>query len=227
MKENILYTFRRCPFAMRARWALLMTKRVVVWREVLLSQKPRELLSISPKGTVPVLLTSSGEVIDESVEIMYWALKENDKLNILCKNDLQAENDLKYIIKKNDCVYKYHLDRYKYADRFIKSEWEYHKNAAREILLEWENRLCSQNNNETRWLLQNRETLADWAIWPFVRQYRIVDPNSFDQDHGLQSLREWLMMYSNNSKFKVLMQKSKQWFPNNSKKYFPPEHLSK
>ena len=87
MYENILYTFRRCPYAMRARWALICTNQSVIWREVSLKAKPVELLRVSPKATVPVLITSEGEVIEESIQIMRWALEINDRTNILCKDD--------------------------------------------------------------------------------------------------------------------------------------------
>ena len=95
MEKHILYSFRRCPYAIRARWALLMTGQVVIYREVLLSNKPRELLQISPKGTVPVLVTSKGEIIDESIDIMNWALQENDQRNIARKEDNHAQNEIR------------------------------------------------------------------------------------------------------------------------------------
>ena len=79
--SNILYSFRRCPYAIRARWALLMTENIVVLREVLLSKKPKELFVASSKGTVPVLVTNDGKVIDQSIDIMRWALDKNNKLN--------------------------------------------------------------------------------------------------------------------------------------------------
>ena len=134
MKENILYTFRRCPYAMRARWALLLTKQVVVWREVLLRDKPQEMLNISPKGTVPVLLTIEGKVLDESIDIMRWALLINDERDILCKGDNESEQQINDLIKKNDGLFKYHLDRYKYSNRYDHSNQKFHKNSAKKII---------------------------------------------------------------------------------------------
>ena len=221
MKENILYTFRRCPYAMRARWALLLTRQVVIWREVLLKDKPQELFDISSKGTVPVLLTSNGDIIDESIDIMRWALMTSKSFEILCKGDSGLEEQIYDLIKKNDGPFKYHLDRYKYANRFNQLELEYHKNSARKILIEWNSKLMSKNNDTACWLVNAKETLADWSLWPFVRQYRNVDPVSFDNDKDLIRLRNWLESYSSNSKFEILMQKSIPWSPDQSPKYFP------
>ena len=115
MYENILYTFRRCPYAMRARWALICANQSVIWREVSLKEKPVELLRVSPKATVPVLITSEGEVIEESIQIMRWALEINDRTNILCKDDYNSQKKIEKFIQMNDVLFKYHLDRYKYC----------------------------------------------------------------------------------------------------------------
>ena len=222
MNENILYTFRRCPYAMRARWALIMSNTVFIWREVLLRDKPRELLEISSKGTVPVLLTSKGEVIDESVEIMKWSLRQKNNFDIIHQGNEESGQEIKNLINTNDNSFKYHLDRYKYSKRYIHTDREYHKNLARQILLDLNARLSSGNTNSNDcWLVQSRETLADWAIWPFVRQYRIADPKSFDEDNQLEVLRLWLKYYSTHPKFELLMYKSKPWNSFEQDKYYP------
>ena len=217
MNNNILYTFRRCPYAIRARWALLVARKSVVYREVSLRQKPKELLEISPKGTVPVLLTKNGKVIDESIEIMRWALAKNDKSNLLCVGDSKAQKEINYILDRNDGDFKYHLDRYKYSERFAICDKEFHKAIAREILLEWNERisLCPNNN----WLLKGRETLADLAVWPFVRQYRIADPRSFDEDNELSNLKKWLEHYVHNINFDRVMLKLKPWSPKDTQTF--------
>ena len=220
MNANILYTFRRCPYAMRARWALILSRKKVIWREVLLSNKPNALLEISSKGTVPVLQTIDGEVLEESVEIMRWALLKNDPSNILCIDNDEAQEEISYILTRNDSLFKYHLDRYKYSERFVKSKKEMHRNAARQILLEWNSKLSSTNNS-SNWLVTGKETLADLAVWPFVRQYRIADPVLFDQDNQLKKLRDWLKYYTEHQKFSILMRKSKEWLPGSEIKYFP------
>ena len=220
MSENILYTFRRCPYAMRARWALLSTKQSVLWREVQLKQKPKELLRVSPKATIPVLITAEGTVVDESLKIMRWALANSDISNIQCQGDKEAEEKIDYLIGINDGIFKYHLDRYKYANRYIQCDSELHKSLAHQILIEW-NTMISINSSSC-WLVNGRETLADWAIWPFVRQYRLVDSTGFDDDLDLMALRIWLEYYLNNSKFNTLMIKTEPWQPGHSNMYFPP-----
>ena len=211
MNNNILYTFRRCPYAIRARWTLLVARQSVVYREVYLRQKPKELLEISPKGTVPVLLTKNGTVIDESIEIMRWALAKNDKSNLLCVGDSKAQKEINYILDRNDGDFKYYLDRYKCSEHFPICDKEFHRSIAREILLEW-NELISLGHNNY-WLVKGRETLADLAIWPFVRQYRIADPISFDEDNDIGKLKKWLEYYLNNIKFDRVMFKIKPWSP--------------
>ena len=220
MTDNILYTFRRCPYAMRARWALISTKQTVQWREVLLKDKPKELLRISPKATVPVLITAEGNVIDESLEIMRWALDKGAISNIQWKGEKELEEKIDSLIRINDGLFKYHLDRYKYTNRYVNSDIEFHKSSARNVLIEWNSMLSHNSSNS--WLFNGRESLADWAIWPFVRQYRTVDPNGFDNDLDLMNLRKWLEFYLNNPNFNILMIKSEPWKSVHPKKYFPP-----
>ena len=209
----ILYSFRRCPYAMRARWALLSCNIQVVLREVDLKAKPLALLEASSKATVPVLIASNGDVIDESLNIMKWSLENSNTKPISFTGDFD-------MIKMNDEKFKYHLDRYKYPNRFLLHEGEKHRKFAREILLEWNSRIVDNANSYC--FVNDKESLADWAIWPFVRQYRNVDPLSFDHENELSSLRAWLRSYLDNSKFKTLMVKSKPWIPGEKKKYFPP-----
>jgi len=114
LSNNILYSFRRCPYAMRARMAIAASGLQVELREVVLRDKPQALLDISPKATVPVLQTSEGTIIDESLDIMHWALQQSDPENWLANID----HDL---ISNNDGDFKHWLDRYKYADRHPKS----------------------------------------------------------------------------------------------------------
>ncbi len=222
MSTNILYTFRRCPFAIRARWAIIMTGEIVEWREVSLRNKPKELLELSPKGTVPVLATSEGEVIEESLDIMNWALKRNNNLTIFSKNITSSNKFIKDLIQVNDIEFKYHLDRYKYAARFDLDKKIYHREKAREILVSWNERFACQNNQILCWLTGEEETLADWAIWPFVRQYRITDKEYFDSDLDIKQLKQWLLYYINNKKFDKLMQPSKPWSTGDELKLFPP-----
>ena len=121
---------------MRARWALLNANIKFSLREVNLREKPPELLKISPKGTVPVFITQKGEVIDESVDIMVWSLK-NDPNNRLRINNREGREKIKYLIYENDTHFKYHLDRFKYASRYDLTKKDCHKIQAKRILYKW------------------------------------------------------------------------------------------
>ena len=126
MTQDILFSFRRCPYAIRARWALLKHKKTVILREVSLKNKPIELSGASPKATVPVLITKGGQVIDESLGIMLWAEKNsNIKSQNHCKIETNRE-DIYSLIRENDNSFKYHLDRYKYPNRYENSNQEEH-----------------------------------------------------------------------------------------------------
>ena len=135
MKHNILYSFRRCPYAIRARWALLNTNQVVELREVELKNKPIELIQISKKATVPVLKTSLNKVIDESLEIMIWSIKKSNMYELFGDESHYISKEILSLIEINDNAFKYHLDRFKYASRFNIEESETHRAAAMKILL--------------------------------------------------------------------------------------------
>lgn len=209
MTENILYSFRRCPYAIRARWAILQTGINVNLREIDLRHKPEELLELSPKGTVPVLLTCNGEIIDESLDIIYWALDKSSKLTKKKDNDIETID----LIRENDRNFKYHLDRFKYASRYEDSDVKYNRSEAIKILYRWNNKLSlsANNSNNRNWLVAGQETIADWAIWPFVRQYYIADPMLFETNSNLEHLKGWLYYYLNHELFSLLMKKIPTW----------------
>ncbi len=219
--KDILYTFRRCPYAMRARWALLMAGKVVVAREVSLKNKPKELFIASPKGTVPVLLKSNGEIINESLDIMKWAIKTSPICNELETSLIEISSEAEDIITENDGPFKYHLDRFKYAQRFPNEDADLHYIAARNIIIGWNNRIKINKNKSSLWLIGESETLADWAIWPFVRQFRMANKNLFDKDTDVVSIKSWLEKYTNHIKFKSLMAKAKPWSPGEAPTRFP------
>jgi len=155
----ILYSFRRCPYAIRARLAIKISGIKVELREILLKDKPKEMLEISPKGTVPVLLLPDDLVIDESREIMMWALTQNDPENWL--ESIDKSNSL---IDQNDNEFKPHLDHYKYADRFPEYSKENYREQTNAFLKQLDQRL-----NESRYLISDKISLADMAIFPFIR----------------------------------------------------------
>ena len=183
---SVLYSFRRCPYAMRARLALAAAGQVVELREVSLKAKAPELLEASAKGTVPVLVQADGAVLEESLEIMRWALQQADPLGWL-----QADGaETAALIAQNDGPFKRNLDRFKYPDRYGEVDPLEHRAAALAILREWEQRLAVGG-----WLLGGQATLADWALLPFVRQFRLADPDGFAAEPALDSLKDWLARF--------------------------------
>ena len=177
-KPPILYSFRRCPYAIRARLALLASGTVCEIREVKLAAKPPEMVAISPKATVPVLELPDGRVIDESLDIMRWALARNDPAHWLERND-------ELLIERNDGPFKHHLDRYKYPNRHGSDPIE-HRTAALELLHPLEERL-----SESPYLCGDAIGLADAALMPFVRQFAQTDRGWFDA-RSLPRLQSWL-----------------------------------
>tara|TARA_Y100001968_G_scaffold15269_1_gene12313 strand:+ start:463 stop:1131 length:669 start_codon:yes stop_codon:yes gene_type:complete len=211
MKYDILYSFRRCPYAIRARWALLNTNQVVELREVDLKNKPIELIKISKKATVPVLKTSLNQVIDESLDIMIWSIERSNMHALYGKNN-EKSKEVFSLIETNDNKFKYHLDRFKYASRFDLDESETHRDACMKILLSLNNRLKEFSIKEkSLFLVDAKETLADWAIWPFVRQFRIADIKKFDQNNEIKFLRSWLNYFFTHNKYSIVMKKNERW----------------
>lgn len=182
----VLYSFRRCPYAMRARLALAAAGQAVELREVALKAKAPELLEASAKGTVPVLVQADGAVLEESLEIMRWALEQADPLGWLQADGAATAA----LIAQNDGPFKRHLDRFKYPDRYGEVDPMEHRAAALAILREWEQRLAVGG-----WLLGAQATLADWALLPFVRQFRRADPDGFAAEPGLEGLKDWLARF--------------------------------
>ena len=212
MNHNILYSFRRCPYAIRARWALLVTNKIVELREVDLKNKPFELREISKKATVPVLKTKSDGVIDESLDIMVWAIKKANMYQLFGTTKDKISNDINELIEINDNKFKFHLDRYKYSSRFKEKDIEIHREEGTKILLSL-NKKLKKNFNEDRslFLVNSKETLADWAIWPFIRQFRIVDKSRFDENNNLIYLRYWLNHFLCHKNYSKVMLKTNPW----------------
>jgi len=198
--KPVLYSFRRCPYAIRARLAIKISGIKVELREILLKDKPMEMLEASPKGTVPVLVLSNGQVIDESREIMMWALALNDPKNWL--NNVEA-SDL--LIDLNDNQFKPHLDHYKYADRFPENSKENYRKQAEQFL-----KLLEQRLTQNRYLISDKISLADMAIFPFIRQCAFVDKKWFNQTPYLK-LQDWLDEMLASDLFHEVMEKYSCW----------------
>lgn len=168
-KLPILYSFRRCPYAMRARLALLSSDIRCELREVVLRNKPAELLAASPKGTVPVLITPDGQVIDQSLDIMLWALRQNDPENWL-PADMAQFNAGMALLTRCDGEFKYHLDRYKYPQRYEGADKLTSRAAAAPFIAELEAKLA-----QNYYLFSSYSSIFDVGIVPFVRQFTHVD----------------------------------------------------
>ena len=203
MAEPILYSFRRCPYAMRARMALLISDTACEIREVKLSDKPAELITASAKATVPVLVLPDGRVIDESLDIMRWALGRHDPERWLDGDDVP-------LIEANDGPFKHHLDRYKYPDRHGADATE-HRASGLAMLTHLEARLTSRN-----YLCGDHRSLADAAIMPFVRQFAQTDRPWFDAQ-PLPAVQRWLAVQLASSLFVRTMRTLSQWRVGNAK----------
>lgn len=199
----IFYSFRRCPYAIRARLAIKASGIAVELREVVLAEKPDELLYISPKATVPVLQLTDGKVIDESVDIMQWALQKNDPQYFLSAD----VNEINNLIGINDNDFKQNLDRYKYADRFPEHSCEYYREQCEGFLQQLEYRLSN-----SLYLISNEISMADIAIFPFIRQFAFVDKRWFDESE-YKKLNEWLTKMLESELFNEVMIKYPQWQP--------------
>ena len=210
----ILYSFRRCPYAIRARLALAASGITLELREVVLKDKPASMIALSPKATVPVLQTLEGKVIDESLDIMLWALHQSDPQQWLSPLDERQYQQAINLIETNDDKFKYYLDRYKYADRYPEFTAEYYRQQAEEFLLQLE-QLLTENGH----LLQQQPCIADMAILPFIRQFAFVDMNWFKQA-PYPRLRNWLNTFLDSDLFRTIMKKYAQWQPGQKPVYF-------
>lgn len=201
MNLPILYSFRRCPYAIRARMALAYAGISCELREVSLKNKPEAMLAISPKGTTPVLQLSNGLVLEESLDIMDWALKQNDSEGWLALSDTALELS-KDLIATNDLKFKVHLDHYKYYNRFPEEQQEVYRSWGEIYLQTLEKQL-----QHHQFLLAEHITLADVAIFPFIRQFAYVDWNWFQSSH-YQYLQRWLNWHENSRLFQQVMLKT-------------------
>ncbi len=193
-----LYTYRRCPFAIRSRLALYQAKIDYDAVEISLKNKSSEFLTLSPKGTVPVLVDINGIIIEESLEIMLWALSRSDPESwILNDNNLSRE-----LIDENDLNFKKNLDKYKYSDRFPEYSKEYYRSQCEKFLNVLNEKLQSKN-----FLMTERLSIADIAIFPFIRQFYLVDKEWFLKSK-YQALKKWLMGLIDTKMFQDIMKKN-------------------
>lgn len=212
MSAPILYSFRRCPYAMRARMALWMAGIEVELREVKLAAKPPALIAASPKATVPVLVLTDGKVIDESLDMIRWALGRRDPEGWLA-------GDEPALIAANDGPFKHHLDRAKYPGRYEEGGVTDHRAAALALLAPLEARLA-----EAPYLGGTTRGLTDIALFPFIRQFAAIDPAWFAA-RPVPQLQAWLERLAGSALFASIMPKFAAWKEGDAPVMFGPSSV--
>jgi len=195
-----LYSFRRCPFAIRARMALVYSGVQVELREVKLSDLPDSMLQLSPKATVPVLALSDGKVIDESIDVMHWSLSQADP-----EQWIDIDEASQQLIQRTDEEFKPLLDTYKYADRHPELSQLEHRARSASFLNE-----LNQLLRLHPFLSGSRRRLTDVAIFPFIRQFAGVEPDWFKHCE-YSALRNWLNAMLDSDLFQAVMKKNSFW----------------
>ena len=213
MNYPILYSFIRCPYAMRARMILKLADIKCELREVRLNNKPEHMLKASPKGTVPVLILED-KIIDESIDIVNWALNITNVFEGNIKQD--QINLTEELIDLFDDKFKYHLDRYKYSNRYEDVDVEHHQNECLNILKKLETII-----DGTNWIFGDSISKLDILILPFIRQFRIADQEWFDSQQNIPGIQRVLMNFLDSNIFKSVMNKYEEWCEGSDKIYFP------
>lgn len=201
---NILYSFRRCPFAIRARMALIYAQVPVTVREIKLSDKPEEFKRLSPKATVPVLQLTDGTVLDESLDIIHWAIKQNDPdhWSISAKDEMQLAQQL---VLELDGSFKKALDQYKYPDRYPGCDPLMQRQVAETFISQLE-----QGLQTGPFLLGEKMKWLDIAVFPLLRQFSRVDEEWF-VNAPYPKVRAWLNYHLASELFTEAMKKYPVW----------------
>lgn len=197
MIAPVLYSYRRCPYAMRARMALKYADITVEVCEISLKNKPSGMLKASPKGTVPVLVLEDGTVLEQSLDIMHWALLQRDPASWLAADSVMTQQ----LISENDGSFKQALDKFKYAVRFPEQPAEAYRAQAEVFLQKLELLLC-----QNQFLLKDQVCLVDIAIFPFIRQFAAVDSAWFESA-AYPNLKVWLKVLMGSALFISVMEK--------------------
>ena len=200
-----LYSLRNCPYAMRARMAIYKSKQTVVLRDLVLTNKPAEMLAASPKGTVPVVVLANGIVVEESLDVMLWALKETDPDDLLHKDDEHILSAMLNLISDFDHGFKGCLEQYKCAKRYREDNIDERRTACEKYLQAIELRLSKQ-----LFLMSDKESLADIAILPFIRQFARVERQWYLQS-PYPKVKQWLNRYLQSLMFTKVMAKHPLW----------------
>jgi glutathione S-transferase len=215
----VLYSFRRCPYAIRARYVIAILGVYVSLREVILKSKPEALLSLGGRSSVPQLIDVDGSRYSESLDIIFWAISravDNPLKDSLWASQVKTQHNIKAWIKYNDHFFKYWLDRYKYADRHPEFSERYYRNKGEVFLRRLDARLATK-----AFLFGNTVSIADIAVFPFVRQFAAVDQAWFDQSEYI-NVKTWLAGFLESEVFKaIVMSKYATWEPGQKEILFP------
>lgn len=201
----ILYSLRQCPYAMRARMGLLLARQVVTLRDINMKDKPEEMLAVSSKATVPVLILNDASVIDQSLDIMVWALTKNDPDNLLHNHQPNTLSIMLELINRNDNEFVSDLKKYKAAARYHDVEKDSHRQHCEVFLKHLEQRL-----NEHEFVMGDTLSLVDYAILPFIRQFSRVERPWYLQA-PYPKLRHWLNTFYQQPTFTKTMVKHPKW----------------
>jgi len=210
----ILYSLRNCPYAMRARIAIFKSQQTVLLRDLVLSNKPDEMLQASPKGTVPVIVLADGVVIEESLDVMLWALKESDPSDLLHRHTDKILPDMLKLINEFDRDFKVCLEQYKCAKRYKENNLIEHREACELYIQKLEMRL-----NQHTFLISDKESLADIALLPFIRQFARIERQWYLQS-PYPKTRQWLNHYLQSPIFTKVMAKYPLWLTNHEEVLF-------
>ena len=200
MEGSILYSFRRCPYAIRARLALAISETQYEHREILLKNKPPQMLDVSSKGTVPVFIMADGKVLEESLDIMLWSLGNKDPQGWLRESQSQTQKVSEWI-QHNDNEFKASLDKYKYFERHPEKPRDFYLKNCEEFLLDLEEAL-----KKHRYLIDDKVSLADMALRPFIRQFAHSDKEWFFNSK-YQKVIDWLNEFLESPLFAQVMKK--------------------
>ena len=211
---HILYSFKRCPYAMRARMVMCLTDIQCELREVSLKNKPSSMLDISPKGTVPVLLLDNGKVIDESLDVIDWALEQNNVFDANLADHQEIFTDK--TIKLFDGDFKFNLDRYKYSTRYHDVDENIHRESCLKILKELDKFFVGP-----AWFFGDGINKLDISILPFIRQFRLANGEWFDGQEDIKNIKYWLNTFLESDLLKNVMTVYEPWKELDDPLYFP------
>ena len=214
----ILYSLRNCPYAMRARMAIYKAQFPVLLRDLVLSNKPEEMIIASPKGTVPVIVLANGDVIEESLDVMLWALKENDPQDLMHSSEANKVNiaqEMLVLINHFDVGFKASLEQYKCAKRYKETNIVECREACLSFIADLEQRLGKHD-----FLMSNNESLVDIALMPFIRQFAKVERQWYLQS-PYPKLQAWLNRYLQSTMFSKVMSKHPLWLDSKQQVIFP------